>query len=419
MSRIVRLSAENVKRLRAVTITPTGNMTVVGGNNGQGKSSVLDSIEMALGGKKSIPPRPIRDGESSARIVLELDDLTVTRRFTEKDSYLEVTTKEGTKFPSAQAVLDQLYNNLSFDPVAFTRLKPAEQAATLRAVCGIDTASLDKEFKEVFEERTAVNRDVRSAQAAIDAMPKHDGVPTEPVSVADMLTRVDQQTKARNLFRDQVDLERDWKEEVAKQAGEVADLEERLAQKKQTLAEAQNRLSRLTKEADEARVGLEVADVNIARLRQQIATAEETNQKARENAARAKQEEVLCAAREQSDALTARLDEIAARKQMLLQTAEYPVDGLSISEDGAVLFRGIPFEQASSAEQIRVSAAIGIAMNPKLPVLLIRDGSLLDESSMRMLSEFAEQHGAQVWIERVGAGEGTSVVIHDGAVVTP
>ena len=104
MTKLISLEAQNVKRLKAVRIPLDRSVTVIGGNNGQGKSSVLDAIEMALGGKKSIPPRPIRDGETAARIVLELDTLTVTRRFTPKDSYLEVAAKDGAKYTSAQAI---------------------------------------------------------------------------------------------------------------------------------------------------------------------------------------------------------------------------------------------------------------------------------------------------------------------------
>ena len=56
---IVELRAENVKRLSAVTIRPTGPVVEITGKNEAGKSSVLDSIWMALGGAE-VPVQAIQ-----------------------------------------------------------------------------------------------------------------------------------------------------------------------------------------------------------------------------------------------------------------------------------------------------------------------------------------------------------------------
>src|SRR5688500_9341273 len=122
--RVVRLQAESVKRIRAVDISPSGAVVTIRGKNAQGKSSVLDSIQYALGGKGAAPPRVIRDGETEAVVVLELEDLVVERRWSSNDrSTLEVRSKEGAKYSSPQAMLDRLVGDLSFDPLAFLRLK--------------------------------------------------------------------------------------------------------------------------------------------------------------------------------------------------------------------------------------------------------------------------------------------------------
>ena len=138
--KIVSLETENVKRLKAVRIEPDGTMVVIGGRNAQGKSSVLDSIEMALGGKESAPREPIRRGEKSARVVLQLDGeygLKIVRKFTEKGSTLSIETADGMKPKSPQGLLDQLCNRIAFDPLQFVRQKPADQAATLRKLVGL------------------------------------------------------------------------------------------------------------------------------------------------------------------------------------------------------------------------------------------------------------------------------------------
>jgi len=150
-------------------------------------------------------------------------------------------------------------------------------------------------------------------------------------------------------------------------------------------------------------------------IRGRITSAESTNRKVRENRAYTEQSAEARGSREQGSALTEQIEALDAQKAERVEAADFPVDDLSFG-DGEVIFAGIPFDQASSAEQLRVSIAMGLAMNPKLKVLLIRDGSLLDEESMELVSKMAEQADAQVWLERVGQDESTSVVIEDGSV---
>ena len=151
--KIIKLKAENVKRLEAVTITPDGNLVVIGGRNAQGKTSVLDSITYALAGALSHPDRPIRDGEDKAKIVCELDDLIVTRTFTPKGGSLIVSNKEGAKYASPQAMLDELTGKLTFDPLAFSRMPPKEQVNTLKSLVGLDFSELDAKRQALYDER--------------------------------------------------------------------------------------------------------------------------------------------------------------------------------------------------------------------------------------------------------------------------
>jgi ribosomal silencing factor RsfS len=180
MMKILRLTAENVKRLSVVEIAPNGSpIVVIAGENEAGKSSVLDAIEMALGGEKSLPPEPVRRGQEKAKVIADLGDIIVTRRFTQSGSSLTVTNREGAKFPSPQAMLDGLVGRLSFDPLAFASMKPDVQATTLRALAKIDTTDIETARKKAYDERTLVNRDVTQSDAALAKMPKHDGVGVE------------------------------------------------------------------------------------------------------------------------------------------------------------------------------------------------------------------------------------------------
>ena len=198
--RIITLRAENVKRLRAVEITPEGDVVVISGRNAQGKSSVLDAIWMALGGGAGAKEttHPIREGEKKASVTLDLGDLIVTRKWTLKGTTLEVSAREhedggitnttGTvRYSSPQAVLDGLIGRLSFDPLAFANQGAKDQLATLLDVVDLpfDPAALDARRREVFEARTDVNRDVRTLEGQLAGISVPPGAPEEAVSVAE------------------------------------------------------------------------------------------------------------------------------------------------------------------------------------------------------------------------------------------
>ena len=184
--KIVSLEAENVKNLRAVCIKPDGSAIVVGGDNEQGKTCVLDSIEYALNGAASIPSQPIRKGQSKARVVLDLGDLVVTRTFTAKGTNLTVKNKDGATFASPQAMLDKLVGELSFDPLAFSKMDAKRQSEVLKKLVGLDFDSLNLEYNKSFEERTVINREGKTLKASLDQMIKHDDTPDKEVSVSDL-----------------------------------------------------------------------------------------------------------------------------------------------------------------------------------------------------------------------------------------
>lgn len=123
----------------------------------------------------------------------------------------------------------------------------------------------------------------------------------------------------------------------------------------------------------------------------------------------------LADARGKQSKLTERIERIQKTKADALAAVEFPVPGLSFDESGVTL-NGIPLEQASSAEQLRVSVALAMAANPELRVLRIVDGSLLDSDSMKIITELATEHDYQVWIEVVDESGKVGVVIEEGRV---
>lgn len=412
---IVQLTASNIKRLKAVTIRPDhqGNLVVLGGANGAGKTSVLDAITMALGGREQIPPEPIRRGADHAEIVVDLGEIVVRRTFTAVGGgSLTVSNKEGARFQSPQGLLDKLYGTLSFDPLAFARETGKRQAEILRQLVGLNTNALDFRREQIYAERTQVNKQAASLWARVAAMSKHDGVPAEPVSVAEIAVEL-KAAIATNEANASVS------RQTIRAAELVGERRRKVEQMRQQLAEAESGLK--VAEANCAKLEAEMAsqkEVDVAPLHARLAEADSVNLKVAANRQRDALAAEADAADGKSKGLSVEIESIDEQKAAAIAAAKMPVPGLGFGADGVTL-NGLPLEQASGAERIRVSVAIGLAMNPRLRVLLIRDASLLDAASVQMVADMAKDAGAQIWLERVEQDSLTTVLIEDGEVKDP
>lgn len=423
--RIIRLTVNNIMRISTAEVRPDGNpLVIVAGRNSQGKTSLLDSIAIALSGK-NLPAQPIKRGQANASVILETNELIVTRTFNQTGgAKLEVRDRDNVKLTSPQTKLDLLFSQTTFDPLSFANAKPADQAGTVRRIAGLDFAADDAEYLEVYEERTAIGRDLKSAQARRDGYVRTDA-PEKEVSVADLTVQLEQAqtTNAENQkHRDQVHT---WTGKVEESADllrktqvAVQEAERALEFAKESYRQQAESHQATVAQLDQRRAKVEtLEDVDTATIRQQITDAESTNAKVRANEAFRREHQEVVRLQGVQGELTARLEGINQRKQDALAKAKFPIDGLAFNDAG-VTFNELPFEQASSAERIRVSLAIACALNPNLRVMLIRDGSLLDEESVALIAEYAAEHGAQVFMECVGDREDATVIIEDGQVAS-
>lgn len=390
--KIVALEAENVKVLKAVEIHPNGSTVVIGGENGQGKSSVLDCISYALGGKDLVCEDPVRHGEKTARIKLDMGEIIVVRKFGVGES-LKITRPDGATIASPQKFLDEVYGSLSFDPLEFSRMKPRDQAQTLRDLVGLDTSKIDERRKVAFDKRTNANREAAQLEAQKNAAPHFADAPAVEVSVSELSKSYTEAVESNNK-----------RSALAKKIADNAD----------RIKALKAEIERLETESHGADLEMaKIEFVEVAPIKAKIDSAESDNRKVRANATRAELVKRWNEKTSEAAALTTEIEKCDAEKTALLGAAKFPVDGLSVDGD-VVKFNGIPYAQASSAEKLRVAVAMGIAMNPKLKVLLIRDASLLDEKSMAMIGEMATAADAQLWIERVGHGKECSIVMEGG-----
>jgi hypothetical protein len=420
--RIISLQAQNFKALRAVEITPTGAVVPIIGDNGQGKSSVLDSIYCALAGKKAIPSKPIRRGADSAVIKLDLGEVKVTRKFSGDTTSVIVEAQSGARFPSPQRMLDDLLGELSFDPLRFANAEPKAQLETLRSLVqlDVDVDALDGANARDYELRRDWNRKVDSLKERVASLgagidPQMD---TTPINVNALTSRMADASEHNALIeRRQANRDR-TAQDVAALLSKAIDKRQQAqllldeATAYEAAAEAKQHL------LDDAEPLPEPIDVSALRdeINAAMATNAERQNQERQRDAHKRAVDELQVAHSTSQNLTAQMEARAKAKQVAIASAKMPLQELSFG-DGEVLYEGVPLAQVSSAERIRVSFAIAIAKNPKLRVVLLHDGPLLDEKSLALVAQMAEEADVQVWIERVGRGP-VGVLIQDGEVVS-
>ena len=402
--RVVRLSANNVMRLSAVEITPEGDVVVVGGRNAQGKSSVLQALWLALGGGAAAKETtlPIRDGQDRASVELDLGDFIVTRTWTKKGTHLILKAANGARFDRPQEMLDALIGQLSFDPLAFTRLKARDQRDALLGLVDLDV-DLDalQVERDTYElERLETGRAVKALGEAPDV---DKDLPSSEESAIDLLGQIGD---ARALERDMEDA----RTKVERLKGEGADLTTQISRLKDRLAKVDAEAAAQQKRLDDAPA---LPDIDAMEMR--LISVQDTNAAIRANEAAKALAARIKAGEKHYAGLTAKIKECDQRKSDALAAARFPVEGMSFDDTG-VLYRGVPFSQASSAEQIRVSLAMAMATSPRLRVLRIKDGSLLDADAMATIREQVSEGGFQLWIERVGDADQGAVIIEDGMV---
>lgn len=411
--KINKLEIENVKRIKAVKIEPTASgLTIVGGNNNQGKTSVLDSIAWALGGEKYRPSQPQREGSTippTLHIVLN-NGLIVERKG--KNSSLKVTDPSGNK--GGQQLLNEFVEQLALDLPKFMEASGREKAQTLLKIIGVgdQLAALDQEENELYNQRRTIGQIADQKEKFAKEQPYYSDAPKELISPSDLI-RQQQEILARNgenqRKRDQV---KKYEDSVFFLQQSVDSMNEQLEEEKRKLQEAEENLQIAQMNAQD------LQDESTAELEESISNIEEINRKVRANMDKDKAEDDAKEYRNQYNALTTKINKKRNAKTDLLQSAELPLPELSV-KDGELIYKGQQWDNMSGSDRLKVSTAIVRKLNPKCGFVLLDKLEQMDIQTLNEFGKWLEQEGLQAIATRVSTGDECSIIIEDGYVKDP
>jgi DNA repair exonuclease SbcCD ATPase subunit len=401
--KIHSLEIENVKRVRAVSFRcEEDGLMVIGGRNGQGKTSVLDAIAWALGGNKHKPSAPNRDGSAiPARLRVTLNNGLVVER-SGKNGDLKITDPQGKK--SGQQLLDGLISQLALDLPKFLQSSAREKADILLKIIGVgdQLAALERDESESYARRHEVGRIADQKSKYAKEQPFYPDVPEDIVSASD-------------LIKKQQDILAENGENQRKRA-RLAELESAQQRVQRELDDVLQRQAALMRDLEIARkTAQELTDQSTTELEESISKIEEINRKVRANLDRAKALDDAQIYANQYVAFTAEIDSIRQKKTDLLNGANLPLPELSV-EAGELLYQGKKWDCISGSDQLRIATAICRQLNPACGFVLMDKLEQMDTDTLREFGQWLRDEGLQVIATRVSVGDECSIVIEDGYI---
>ena len=413
MVTINKLEIENVKRVKAVKLEPSATgLTIVGGNNNQGKTSVLDAIAWALGGNKYKPSQAQREGSTippSLKITLS-NGLIVER--SGKNNTLKVIDPSGNK--AGQNLLDSFVEELAINLPKFMEQTSKEKAKTLLQIIGVgpQLAELEMQEKTKYDERHAIGVIADQKEKFAKEQPYYPDAPKELVSISELIQQ---------------------QQDILAKNGENARKRQNLAKIKTDYEFASADVQRLERDLEEARLkeqalwkdyeiaqkdAQDLIDESTQEIEDSIANIEQINLKVRANFDKDKAEEDAKGYREQYKELDNVIADIRKQKTDLLTNADLPLPGLSV-DDGELLYLGQRWDNMSGSQQLQVATAIVRKLKPECGFVLIDKLEQMDQLTLQEFGTWLEREGLQAIATRVSTGDECSILIEDGYSVKP
>ncbi|NQP29076.1 AAA family ATPase [Streptococcus suis] len=405
---INRLEIENVKRIKAVKIEPSATgLTIVGGNNNQGKTSVLDAIAWALGGNKYKPSQAQREGSQvppTLKIVMS-NGLIVERKG--KNASLKVIDPNGQK--GGQQLLDSFVEELAINLPKFMDSTPKEKAETLLQIIGVGNqlAELELKEKELYNNRHAIGVIADQKEKFAKEQEYYPDAPKELISIADLIQQ-QQAILAKNG-------------ENARKRQNVDTIQMQYSNAEANVSRLQEELAKAIDERDKFKQDLAIAqkdamelhDESTAEIEANIQQIDDINRKVRANLDKEKAEEDAKEIRQQYNALSVEIEDVRKQKRDLLTNADLPLEGLSV-DDGELLYLGQRWDNMSGSQQLQVATAIVRKLKPECGFVLIDKLEQMDQVTLKEFGEWLKREGLQAIATRVSTGDECSIIITDG-----
>lgn len=439
--RVTQYEAHNVMGIKDIDFNMEGrHLYLVGGKNAQGKTSAIMALLMALCGKQKLPDYPdvpLREGEREGwvKVKLEGDDpdlheykgLTLELKWETKRGKgvieeFRLLDSTGEEAPEPRKILSALYNLKGFDPLEFERLKAKDKSEYIRNMLGLDFTESNAKHKAAYDERTAVNRELKAAQAKFDGMKFDVSAPKNKVDTAALMKTL-RELKATGTANANKRLELAEQQKLCDEnATEISKVSAHIKQLQADLELLMRGGQTLCQERDKLKAEVDaLVEPDTDTIEKQIEDAGSTNEKVQKNLDREAARKVVDDLEAKAKGLKDQLDEIAEAKTKAIMEAKWPLPEMGMDDDGTLLFNGLPFEQTNKAQRIVASVKIGMAANPKLRLLVCQNGSDLDTDTLTVLDELLRENDFQMIVElvtRTGADEDLcAVVIKDGEMV--
>jgi hypothetical protein len=414
---IASLELENVKRVRAMTLAPKPDgLTVIGGRNGQGKTSVLDAIAWALGGERKRPERPTRDGAAvPAHLKVTLSNGLVAERGG-KNGSLKVSDPEGKK--AGQQLINAFVGELALDLPKFMAMGDREKADELLRIIGVgdELARLDKRLDELTEERKSLGQQKRAKRKVAEDAPRYESAPDELVSAAD-LVRQHEEILARNGENRRLrDRKGQLEERSSLVAREIVSLTDQMRQIKERIDQKSEEADQIAADLETAAKTVEqLADESTEEVERALADVDATNEMVRANQRRHDMEEEADALDAEYAEVNEDVESVRGARARLLDGADLPLEGLSV-EDGKLVYHKATWSEMSGSEQLRVATAIVRRLKPECGFVLVDKLEQMDPQTLEEFGAWCAGEGLQVIGTRVATDGTCSVVIEDGRV---
>jgi len=423
--KIVSLEVENVKRLQAVFLEPAQDgLTVIGGDNRQGKTSVLDAIMATIGGERYAPTKALREGSDKGSAVVTLSNgLVVTRSFTPRGSYLKISDPEGRK--GGQALLNEFLCETALTQKKFMDADDKAKARILLEIIGVDLTPYEERHASLYKEREGIGRLRDRAKGHAESMPYNADVGTEILTPSDIMAELERMVAHNSKNMEIRNKAEAYKENLRRQQNKVADCKHTIDDLKERLAEAEAELEIRQGELDKRQREFDIAndvakatignDKDTTKMKERLAQIEDTNAEVRKNLEREKALAEAEGYAEEYRALTGQINQVEEEKKALLDGAEMPLKGLTI-DAGALAYNGIPWDGISGADQLRIATSISRKLNPKCGFVLIDKLEQMDGKTIREFGTWLKAEGLQAITTRVSTGAECDIIIEDGRV---